>query len=220
MQLLPRDRLKRYLFRPVNPKGLLPIVFEQRPRVYAFLNSYLLVILFGYSGIVAAALSLELSWLHAWISWWSPLADFLALFLPAFDRIERALNGTDYADRVGVVHHIMTVGWITTFVVVPVMIVLVIRTPRNNWRRVAQLHSRWWLASIGFVFLVSLFVVLFILGLAPQYRASMWLGAWHRSELQLMILALCFYAVIITAVGTILAFGALLSWSNDDAPEN
>jgi hypothetical protein len=219
MQLLPRDRLKSFLFRPLNRKGILPVVFERRPRVFAFLNFYLLVILLGYFGIISTASWLGLNWPHIWISWWSPLADLLASFIPAFDNIERGLVGTDYGDRVGVIHHLLALGWLTTGAVVLVVTVLAFGA-LSDWRRLASLHSRWWFASVGLLSLFSLFVTAFVLGVAPQYRAGLWLGAWHRSELQLMILALCFYAMIAIAVGTILAFGALLlSWSNDDVPE-
>jgi hypothetical protein len=200
--------------------GFLPFLFARKLRVYDLFNQYLIIFLLSYFGLIIVGVWLGLGVIEVWFSLWNPLTDLLALFIPAFDNIHRALVDTQYAERLPVIRHFFAFGWLTTIAVTAFTIVLVFTLPEEDWRRLLSRYPRSRFMIMGLILLFLLVPSTLMLGTAWRYSASGFLGTWHQNELKLMLLALVFFGqALLSALLVLLCAALAFSWRYGSATD-
>jgi hypothetical protein len=207
-------------FFPTGRNGFLPVLFAHTPRVYDFFGYYLMFFLLGYFSLITVGLWLGLGVIEIWVSGWSPLADLFASFIPAFENIHRGVIGTQYADRLPAIRHLLAFGWLTTILVMVFAIVIVFALPEEDWRRLLSRYSRSQLISLVLLLLLGMVPTVFVSGIALPFSDHEFLVRKYLSDPILLFLGLVFFVQAFVSAMLILVVAALaLSFRYGDAAD-
>jgi hypothetical protein len=124
-----------------SPHGVTKISFplyQRYPLLGAFVKRPGLAAMFGYFALIAAASSLQWSWLPQWLQLWTPLLDIMRKIFPVFDNMDQLLSAKGFGHRGAVVNHLFMAGWLYTVPRLIISTAAVVSVSRKEWIRWAS----------------------------------------------------------------------------------
>jgi hypothetical protein len=202
-----------------SPHGVTKISFplyQRYPLLGAFVKRPGLAAMFGYFALIAAASSLQWSWLPQWLQLWTPLLDIMRKIFPVFDNMDQLLSAKGFGHRGAVVNHLFMAGWLYTVPRLIISTAAVVSVSRKEWIRWASsipVRSCLFFYLAAAVFAFASFGSIVFGYWVPDERP---LFAFHRFDFALFMISTLFYVAYMSAFGLeIFSVALLLTWQRN-----
>jgi hypothetical protein len=179
--------------------------FPMNVGIFGLVQACIGLFFIAYFGAIAILTWLNTSWLEHWFLWWTPITDVFRQFVGTFDNIERQFIAKGFAQRVAVIHHLMTIGWITFILGFTLSIVILLRMSQADWNSIKPIWPKGKRFAIGspLFFIASLYLIFVLIGRVNENP----LWAVHKYDAALLGLAVGFYGAQLTGVFTLINIG-------------